>query len=95
MTNEELSNKLEMNEMEYLDSILEQLQENLDYLMNTLGKYEKTGEIIDLKCFAIEFRRLSKRHDVMLNLSRSMLDEMSDSVEVVKGELMKKEVSDD
>lgn len=88
MTNEQLIDQLETNHIEHTEMVLEQLQDNLDYLHSTLSKYEASGELIDLKCFAMEFKRLNKRHDKMLNLSQSMLGEMNTVLESVKKELM-------
>lgn len=91
----EIIRELEMDQVEYLDSILSQLQDNIDEVDDLFVKYEKTKSEQDLMYFLYEFQRLRNRHETMFNLSKRMLSEISDNIETAKHELFKLEVKDD
>ncbi|SEI59006.1 hypothetical protein SAMN04488113_10482 [Alkalibacterium gilvum] len=96
MNKKSIINELEMDQVEYLDSLLSQLQDNIDELDDLFMQYEKTKNENDLMFFLYEFQRLRNRQETMFNLSKRMLSEIRGSVENAKRDLFKlKEVSDD
>lgn len=95
MKKQEIIHNLEMDQVGYLDSLLNQLQDNVDELDELFRKYEKTKNANDLALFLHEFRRLRNRQESMFNLSKSLLSEIDENVETAIIELFKLEVNDD
>lgn len=95
MKKQDIIHNLEMDQMEYLDSLLSQLQDNIDDVDISLRKYEKTKDRTDLMFFINDFQRLRTRNDSVFNLSKKLLSEIDANVKAVRSELYKLEVKDD
>lgn len=70
-----------------LDTVLSQLEDNVDALSDRFGRYELTQDDNDLMLFLLEFQRLRGRQETMMNLSKTLLEEISATVEETKKEL--------
>lgn len=91
----EIIRELEMDQVEYLDSLLSQLQDNVDNVDELYLEYRKTKNENDLMFFLHEFERLRNRQESMFNLSKTLLSDIHDNVETAMRELYKLEVKDD
>jgi len=91
----EIIRELEMDQVEYLNSILSQLQDNVNDIDELYVEYRKTKNENDLNFFLYEFERLRNRQESMFNLSKTLLSDIHDNVETAMRELFKLEVKDD
>lgn len=69
----EIINILEMDELEYLKSLIDQIQDNLDDINTTAEQSRNQQYDITAEMVVREVERLSNRHTDMLNLAKDLL----------------------
>lgn len=78
---EELIKLLEMDELEFTKSIIDQVQDNLDDLNQLTRKVYASRNKEDAVMVLNELTRLSGRHEDMLNLTGTLLNNADDKIQ--------------
>lgn len=85
----EIIKTLEMSELEYLDSLISQFKDNLQDLNNISRDALKQGDRTSMAMVLHDVERLSRRHEIMLNLMQDLTNKADSNVQTAISSIYK------